>query len=552
MPQATLYKWEKNSGLDHKCGICKTVLSSPRAKKTCFGVHEEVTRTNAMRRCRKSAELHDKRHRGIASLVLRIKSLDNDEAVLSSVPNGKPRHRKRDILELEYFQDSQAPERTGEKDEWADTSTTPTLNDDGLERERAGIPDIRENYAPRRMSKAIRKQARHSKLLRVVTPVLMEKIHATLHPESQSLEDMSDRLGDGNDAALSQQIIDDNLSYNTACFKPASTRQSVHTKKLLKANGTAKIWSKVPQNEGPEMAAILEQLDIMPVSTRPSKERVALLKHLRSSIRDDINKVENENRDTMMRMAGYWRYVNRKTYNFMVRNNQIWDWATGQKLEEIEEEEEESELDAEVGPWDDASTIGTSRSGAGTPQKDVRDNQSDIHFGDTDSCKAIGTISEQDTISKSTLEAHRSRPRAAESSTRNHRPFATPERPGSPFIALEKDLRHYEIPATVATHKFEERVPPTCPLPTSPTSKPSSSDRKSFSPPHHDPSNRYDLLESLKGGLNRPLGHTNSIKVLKVPSRSGTVDTANSWTTVKRQGSRSGKPTYADTLKKRT
>ena len=29
-------------GTDHKCGICKTVLSSPRAKKTCFGVHEEV------------------------------------------------------------------------------------------------------------------------------------------------------------------------------------------------------------------------------------------------------------------------------------------------------------------------------------------------------------------------------------------------------------------------------------------------------------------------------------------------------------------------------
>ena len=28
--------------LDHKCGTCKTVLSNPRAKKTCFGVHEEV------------------------------------------------------------------------------------------------------------------------------------------------------------------------------------------------------------------------------------------------------------------------------------------------------------------------------------------------------------------------------------------------------------------------------------------------------------------------------------------------------------------------------
>lgn len=34
--------YERGGIVDHKCGICKTVLSSPRAKKTCFGVHEEV------------------------------------------------------------------------------------------------------------------------------------------------------------------------------------------------------------------------------------------------------------------------------------------------------------------------------------------------------------------------------------------------------------------------------------------------------------------------------------------------------------------------------
>lgn len=38
----------------------------------------------------------------------------------------------------------------------------------------------------------------------------------------------------------------------------------------------------------------------------------------------------------MMRMAGYWRYVNRRTYNAMVRHNQLWDWATGGKLEELD------------------------------------------------------------------------------------------------------------------------------------------------------------------------------------------------------------------------
>lgn len=484
---------------------------------------------------------------------MKIETLDdNSEAVLNSVPNGKRRHRRRDTLEFD-LRDSQILERIGENDEWADTSTTPTLNDDELEIERPGILSMKENYTPGRTSKAARKQARHSNPLQVVTPLLMDKVHATLHPESRPLEDKSDRPGDGNEAALSHQIIQDNISFNTGCFKPASMRQSVHTKKLLKSSGIGKVPSKVPRNEV-EMAAILEKLGVSPVPTRPSKERVALLKQLRNIIRDDIDKVENENRDTMMRMAGYWRYVNRKTYNFMVRHNQIWDWATGQKLEEVEEEDE-SELDKEVGneAWDDASTVGTSRSGAGTPQKEVEDNTSDTHFGDTDSSQIILRMEEQDTTSNSTSKAHLSTPRAVESSTRNRRPEGTPERPSS---ALEKDLRHYEIPATVATHKFEERLPSISPLPTRSTSLPSQpsqpSTRNAFSPPHHDPHNHYDSLESLKGGLNRRLGHTNSIKVLEIPSTGPLVETTNSWATVKRQGSRPGKPTYAAAVKKRT
>ena len=39
-------------------------------------------------------------------------------------------------------------------------------------------------------------------------------------------------------------------------------------------------------------------------------------------------------------MAGYRRYANRRTYNQMVKNNELWDWAAGQKLPEIEEENE--------------------------------------------------------------------------------------------------------------------------------------------------------------------------------------------------------------------
>ena len=49
---------------------------------------------------------------------------------------------------------------------------------------------------------------------------------------------------------------------------------------------------------------------------------------------------KNDQVETMQRMAGYWRYANKRTYNEMVRNNEIWDWATGEKLPEITEEAE--------------------------------------------------------------------------------------------------------------------------------------------------------------------------------------------------------------------
>ncbi|KAL8658834.1 MAG: hypothetical protein Q9226_000767 [Calogaya cf. arnoldii] len=559
MPQALLYKWEKNSGLGGarnavqkrswliRVQITNVVyarLSYPaqERRRPALGYMKKYVQSTIGRsftlvfaRCRKSAELHDKRHREIASLLLKIKNIDDsDERVLGSVPNGKRKHRTRDILDIEYLQDSHSLERTGEDDEWADSST---LNDEDQETRRPGILGMKENYTPGRTRKAERKQARSSSLLQVVTPPLMNKIDASLHPESHTSEDKSDGPGDVNGAALSHEIIQDNLAFNTGNFEAATMRQSIHAKRAMKSNGIGKISSKTPRNEA-GMAALLGELGVVPIS-RPSKERAALMKQLKTAIRDDIDKVENENRDTMMRMAGYWRYVNRKTYNFMVRNNQIWDWTTGQKLEEIEEEEE-SELNMDVEHttlWDDASsTVGTSRSGAGTPLE-VEDQKSVAHFDDTNFCQMIGRTEKQDMTS------------AVEFCTRNPGPKGTTERPSSPVTPPGKDLRHYEIPAAIATHKFEEPLPRVSPLPTHPTSQPLSNNRNSFSPPHHDRNNRYDSLESLKGGLNGPLGRTSTIRVLKLPSTSG--ETMSSWTTVKKQGPRRGKPTYADALKKR-
>ncbi|KAL9634132.1 MAG: hypothetical protein Q9204_003119 [Flavoplaca sp. TL-2023a] len=487
-----------------------------------------------------STELHDKRHRKIASLILKIESLDNDEeATLSSVPSGKRKHRRRNTLELEYFQNSQALKRSGEYDDWADTST---LNDENLETTNPGVIDMKDNHATGRMRKTERKQARSSSVLQVVTPGLMETIEAVLHPDAHTLDDFSDGLGPSLDVTLARNIIKENVGFNPSCFKPASMCQDVHAKRILKSNGIGKIPSKVPTNEV-AMNAILRNLDIKPGSKRSSKERVALLKQLRIAIRDDTDKVQNEDRDTMMRMAGYWRYVNRRTYNFMVRHKQIWDWATGQTLEEIEEEEE-IDLDTDIGDealWDDASTIGTLRSGSGTPQKEVGDSTGEIQSG----------VNEQDTTLTTTMSRfHQSTPRVVESSAMN--PTDSPERSYSPLIALEKDLRHHEISATIATHKFEERRPFVSPLPIVSTSRSSSGDQ-AFSPPHHDPNNRFNSLKRSKGGLNQPLGRISSIKSLKLPSPGGRdplLEKTNSWTAITRKSSYPKRTTQAHPRKK--
>ncbi|KAL8874862.1 MAG: hypothetical protein Q9198_006705, partial [Flavoplaca austrocitrina] len=490
--------------------------------------------------CRRSTELHDKRHREIASLILKIESLDNDEeATLSSVPSGKRKHRRRNTLELEYFQNSQALKGSGEYDDWADTST---LNDENLETTNPGVIGMKDNHATARMRKTERKQARSSSLLQVVTPGLMETIEAVLHPDAHPLDIFSDGLGPSLDMTLARNIIKENVGFNPSCFKPASRCQDVHAKRMLKSNGIGKIPSKVPRNEV-AMNAILRNLDIKPGSKRSSKERVTLLKQLRIAIRDDIDKVKNEDRDTMMRMAGYWRYVNRRTYNFMVRHKQIWDWATGQTLEEIEEEEE-TDMDTDIGDealWDDASTIGTLGSGSGTPQKEVGDSTGEIQSG----------VNEQDTTLTTTMARfHQSTPRVVESSAMN--PTDSPERPYPPLIALEKDIRHHEISATIATHKFEERRPFVSPLPVVSTSRSSSGDQ-AFSPPHHDPNNRFNSLKRSKGGLNQPLGRISSIKSLKLPSPGGRdplLEKTNSWTAVTRKSSCAKRTTQAHARKK--
>ena len=97
------------------------------------------------------------------------------------------------------------------------------------------------------------------------------------------------------------------------------------------------------EEENEILSPILARLSVKTYLTKATKERKSLDNKLRTAIMEDLVALDNEQAETMQRMAGYWRYSNRRTYNQMVKNNELWDWATGQKLPEIEEE---SELDS--------------------------------------------------------------------------------------------------------------------------------------------------------------------------------------------------------------
>lgn len=92
------------------------------------------------------------------------------------------------------------------------------------------------------------------------------------------------------------------------------------------------------------------------------KNRRVLFARLREGIRNDLECVANETQQRMMRMAGYWRYANKRTYNLMVEKNYIWDWETGAKLEVLDEEIETSDEGTSYGTNDQPTEVYLSQS----------------------------------------------------------------------------------------------------------------------------------------------------------------------------------------------
>ncbi|KAI9705449.1 MAG: hypothetical protein M1836_006204 [Candelina mexicana] len=334
-----LYKWEDSPALDHKCGTCKTVLSSPRAKKTCFGIHEEVCakyhntmffigEAHKCEACRKSAELHDKRVREIGTLLEDLKQVD----VANRPETLRLGNQRRESVEPAEDVFSVV----------SDTSIAPsTFGDDENTGSTANPNRIRLRRKENKAIKKARNWTTSRPQITVLTTEYVQFIHDALKtPKPEPLGTRSHSRNNSN-SLRRDGIIAENLAYNskTVSYHRWVAGRKKEAKSTLQSKAESK-YQEVPSE-------ILARLGVEVYVQGASKERKSAVSKLCEAICNHLTTVENEERMTMMRMAGYWRYVDRKQYDLMKENNQIWDWTTGHKMTPVIENEEPAEKDGD-------------------------------------------------------------------------------------------------------------------------------------------------------------------------------------------------------------
>lgn len=67
-----------------------------------------------------------------------------------------------------------------------------------------------------------------------------------------------------------------------------------------------------------------------------SANRQAIVGNLKTLVKDDLEKFENDHRETCIRAGGFWRYVKKPVFERMTKIAEEVDWKTGAKLKESE------------------------------------------------------------------------------------------------------------------------------------------------------------------------------------------------------------------------
>ena len=286
--------------------------------------------------------MHDKRHREIASVLIAIRRFDESPVPLfNKKRKGKKKNDFRmDLTDLE----AELNEIQEDQQDTAWDNQSSTLNDEDVQ-ERV---DAMDDPSVRKTAKAERKSIKNQVRFDVITKMDLDKIQDALHPELRlALEEAIQGQG-----LFDNSTIDQNIAFSPHTFKYSSLRKGVHEKRMQKNNRPHKKGDACDAED--ILEPVLKALGVKTRLAKAPRERKNLEAKLRNAIMSDITAFENEQAETMERMAGYWRYVNKRTYNQMVENNELWDWATGQKLLKVDEtemdtiEEEDESVEGET------------------------------------------------------------------------------------------------------------------------------------------------------------------------------------------------------------
>ena len=238
--------------------------------------------------------------------------------------------------------------------EWDNQSSTLNDEEPAQTKQQWNAEDIR-------VAKNERKMAKNQVRFDIITKRDLEVVQDALHRRDKIVDGVDDfPKGQG---LMDNPTIEANIAFNSNCFKFGSTRHTVHEKNMLKrANRAHKKEIEDDVQIDKIISTVMTGLGVQTSTTKTTKELKRLHARLRTAITDDLKSFDNEQRETMERMAGYWRYANKRTYNQMVENNELWDWATGQKLLKVEEENgldviEEEDEDTEADQVDDSLDI---------------------------------------------------------------------------------------------------------------------------------------------------------------------------------------------------
>lgn len=231
-------------------------------------------------------------------------------------------------------------EPTSDGLDFADSATLdgeesdPVASPEGSSGQSAILEDIKS-------TKVAAKTAKHQSKVTLITQKELENLETVIHPNKVAHADRRRQNGQG---LLNNMTIERNVAFN---------------KSVTKFSACLMIAGDVKEIEDEDKIVIekaIQRLGVNPSPNFGNKARRHLCAKLLAAIQEDLLKVFNDEQETMQREGGYYRYVNRRTYNMMVRKAEIWDWATGQKLPEIQ--------DTDVEDLDSDTAVDESRKGS--------------------------------------------------------------------------------------------------------------------------------------------------------------------------------------------